>query len=188
MILIIEVTCLNKIVFLKSAQTDVIFNVLVQAVLFEVSNYILEIVMNILISACLLGIHCKYDGSVFEVSEHVKLLMKKHNLIPFCPEIYGGLATPRDPAEIAGSRVVTCNGADVTSPYMKGAQEALKTARFFCCECAVLKERSPSCGFGKIYDGTFKHVQIDGNGVTADLLSRNGIKIYGESRISELLQ
>lgn len=138
--------------------------------------------MNILVSACLLGVNCRYDGKGVLIDK-LHELSKKHNLIPVCPEIYGGLATPRDPAERVGERVVTCNGQDITKQYEKGAQEILKLAKFYDCKYAILKERSPSCGYGKIYDGTFSRKLIDGNGVTAGLLSDNGIHILGEQDI-----
>ncbi|MDD6212959.1 MAG: DUF523 domain-containing protein [Clostridiales bacterium] len=139
----------------------------------------------LLISACLLGICCRYDGTGGELPE-IEELKKQYELIPVCPEIYGGLATPRDPAERQGNRVVTCKGEDVTDAYDKGAREALRLAELLECREALLKERSPSCGAGKIYDGSFTRTKIHGNGVTADLLIRNGIKVYGESQISYL--
>ena len=142
--------------------------------------------MNILVSACLLGVHCRYDGNGV-LQEELKTLSKEHNLIPVCPEIYGGLATPRDPAERIGSRIVTKTGQDVTAQYTKGAQEILQLCKFYDCQYAILKERSPSCGYGRIYDGTFGGKLVDGNGITAQLLSEHGVAIYGESRIEELL-
>ena len=141
--------------------------------------------MNILVSSCLLGANCRYNGGG-ELREELVALSKEHHLIPVCPEIYGGLATPRDPAEIIGDKVITCNGADVTAQYEKGAEEVVKLAKLFDCKYAVMKERSPSCGYGKIYDGSFAHVVIDGNGRASDLLSQNGVQVFGESRIGEL--
>ena len=142
--------------------------------------------MNILVSACLLGVHCRYDGNGV-LQEELKTLSKEHNLIPVCPEIYGGLATPRDPAERIGNRIVTKTGQDVTAQYTKGAQEILQLCKFYDCHYAILKERSPSCGYGRIYDGTFGGKLVEGNGITAQLLSEHGVVIYGESRINELL-
>lgn len=142
--------------------------------------------MNILISACLMGINCRYNGKS-EIIKELEELKNKYNLIPVCPEIYGGLKTPRDPAERVNDMVLTKNGEDVTGNYRKGAEEILKLAKFYDCKYAILKERSPSCGYGKIYDGTFSKSLINGNGVTADLLSKNGVKIIGESRIKDLL-
>lgn len=142
--------------------------------------------MNILISACLMGINCRYNGES-EIVKELEELKNKYNLIPVCPEIYGGLKTPRNPAERVKDKVLTNNGEDVTAGYAKGAEEILKLAKFYDCKYAILKERSPSCGFGRIYDGTFSKTTIDGNGVTADLLAKNGVKIIGESKIQELL-
>lgn len=142
--------------------------------------------MNVLISACLMGMQCRYDGQAIEY-DGIKELGEKYQLIPFCPEIYGGLATPRNPAEIRGEAVITDKGQDVTREYHKGAQEALKLARMMNCKYAILKERSPSCGHGKIYDGTFSGTQIDGSGMTAKLLSENGITIFGETQMKKLM-
>lgn len=142
-------------------------------------------VMNILVSACLLGVHCRYDGNGV-LQEEIKQLSKEHHLIPVCPEIFGGLATPRDPAERIGECVITKKGEDVTVQYTKGAEEVLQLCKFYDCHYAILKERSPSCGYGKIYDGAFCGTLIEGNGVTAQLLADYGVEIYGESKISEL--
>jgi len=136
----------------------------------------------ILVSACLLGVSCRYDGNG-KADEDVLKLMDKYELIPVCPEIMGGLATPRDPAEIIDGRVITKGGSDVTAEYAKGAEETLKLAKLYGCKKAILKERSPSCGFKNIYDGTFSHTVINGNGITANLLSENDIIITGESNL-----
>ena len=136
--------------------------------------------MNILVSACLLGVNCRYNDSGYLINEMNKL-KDRHHLIPVCPEIYGGLTTPRDPAEQRNGRVITKSGLDVTSAFEKGAEEVLKLAKFYDCKLAILKERSPSCGYGQVYDGSFSNSLIDGNGVLADLLHRNGIQIIGES-------
>jgi len=108
--------------------------------------------------------------------------------IPICPEQLGGLCTPRLPSERIGDKVVNVEGMDVTAYFEKGAQQALKIAKLYGCRYAVLKERSPSCGKGTIYDGTFSGGLKDGNGVTAELFEKNGITIFGESNISELLK
>lgn len=142
--------------------------------------------MNILVSACLLGINCRYNGTG-ELIEEMKLIKEKHNLIPICPEIYGGLNTPRDCAEIINDRVITVKGKDVTAEYKRGANEILKIAQFYDCKYAILKERSPSCGYGKIYDGSFSKRLIQANGITADLLSKNGVIVFGESDIKGFL-
>ena len=142
--------------------------------------------MTVLVSACLLGTKCRYDGNS-KPNREVMALMKKHTLIPVCGEVFGGLATPREPAEIVGDKVLTRSGKDVTAQYKLGASEVLHLAKLYGCTAAVLKERSPSCGSGKIYDGSFSSVLTDGWGITAALLKENGIKIYGESEIDELL-
>lgn len=141
----------------------------------------------ILVSACLLGVCCKYDGGSNE-SEKVLKLKDKYHVIPVCPEQLGGLVTPRTPAERSGQEVLTKDGRRVTEQFQKGAQETLKLARFFGCQAAVLKERSPSCGSGVIYDGTFTGTRIPGDGVTAELLKKNGIKVYTEQETEFLLK
>jgi len=142
--------------------------------------------MNILISACLLGIRCRYNGTD-KLDPRISKLMELHHLIPVCPEIYGGLPTPRDPSERMGDKVMGRNGQDVTAEFVRGADETLALARLFGCKYAVLKERSPSCGFGEIYDGTFSGAMIPGNGVAAELLTQKGVTVLGESRMEELL-
>lgn len=109
-------------------------------------------------------------------------------LVPVCPEILGGLPTPRTPSERQGERVVFKTGADVTAAYQKGAEEALRLARLFGCRKALLKERSPSCGRGQIYDGSFSGRLIPGDGVTARLLEQEGIAVFGESQLQQLLE
>lgn len=143
--------------------------------------------MNILISACLLGTPCRYDGQS-KMNPLTQELLKKHTVIPVCPEIYGGLPTPRVPAERQGMRVVTKTGADVTDAYMQGACEVLRLAGLYGCEVAILKEHSPACGSGKVYDGTFSGTLTDGWGVAAELLRQNGIRVIGESAIERFLQ
>lgn len=142
--------------------------------------------MNILISACLLGCACRYDGKS-KTHPAVELLREKHTLIPVCPEIYGGLPTPRPPSEIVGDRVQNSAGADVTDAYRRGAAEALRLAGLFGCKVALLKAKSPSCGKGKVYDGTFSRTLTDGDGVTAALLQQHGIRVYTEDEIPEIL-
>ena len=144
--------------------------------------------MNLLISACLIGVSCRYDGKTKPLDEKIlNRLKEKHHLIPICPEIMGGLPTPRIPAEIAeGRRVLRRDGADITAEYEKGAHEALRLAEFFGCTAAILKARSPSCGRDVIYDGTFSGTLTHRDGVTAELLIRNGIRVLGESEINIL--
>lgn len=143
--------------------------------------------MRLLISACLLGCRCRYDGAS-KAQPLAESLAKRHELVPVCPEQLGGLATPRPPAERRGDRVVTEAGADVTVQYRRGAEEALALFRMLGCDAAVLKERSPSCGHGQVYDGTFTGTLTAGDGVTAELLEQYGVPVYGESQIMELLK
>lgn len=141
---------------------------------------------NVLISACLLGIACRYDGGWRDYD--LKNLSEKYNLIPFCPEIYGGLPTPRVPSEIKGNVVINRDGFDVTAQYEKGAREALHMARLFNVKYAVLKAKSPSCGKGEVYDGTFTRTLAKGDGITARLLKANGVEVFTENEIDALLE
>lgn len=138
----------------------------------------------ILVSACLLGVSCRYDGggNLNTILENA-IKEGKVNLVPVCPEIMGGLETPRTPCERQGSKIIAKDGRDCTEAFERGARETLRLAKLYGCRFAFLKERSPSCGFGKIYDGTFSGVLIDGNGVTAELLAENGIDVIGESAL-----
>lgn len=138
--------------------------------------------MNILVSACLLGVACRYDGTG-KLIDGFEELKQKHNLIPICPEIYGGLPTPREPAEKVGDRILTKTGEDVTFNYQRGAMEVLKLANMLDCSYAILKKRSPSCGYGEVYDGTFSGKLVKGNGILAELLEENGIVIIGEEEL-----
>ncbi|MDK2798468.1 MAG: hypothetical protein PWP27_48 [Clostridiales bacterium] len=144
----------------------------------------------ILVSACLCGINCKYNGGN-NLNSKILELYNKGKLIPICPEQLGGLPTPRAPREI-----INGNGLDVlegkakildkdkkidnTKEFIRGAQNALKISKALNIKKAILKQRSPSCGFGQIYDGSFSGRIIKGNGVTAELLHRNGIQILTE--------
>ena len=141
---------------------------------------------NILVSACLLGIGCRYDGK-HKANPDVLALREKYNLIPVCPEIFGGLPTPRTPSERIGDRVMMKDGTDVTDNYNRGAMEALELCRIYGISRAILKERSPSCGKGEIYDGSFTGALTKRHGVAAELLIENGITVYGESEIGELI-
>lgn len=139
----------------------------------------------IIVSACLLGVPCRYDGKS-KPSEEVIALKDKYELIPVCAEVLGGLQTPRIGAEIVGDKVIRQDGVDVTYEYHKGASEVLKIALENGCTKAVLKSKSPSCGKGKIYDGTYTRTLIDGNGILTDLLLKNNIKVYSETEIDKL--
>ena len=141
---------------------------------------------NILVSACLLGIGCRYDGKQ-KADPAVLKLAEKYNLIPVCPEIFGGLPTPRTPSDRIGDRVMMKDGTDVTDNYKRGALEAYELCRIYGITTAVLKERSPSCGSGEIYDGSFTGALTDRDGVTAEYLKSCGIRVLGESEINILL-
>lgn len=143
--------------------------------------------MKILVSACLLGMRVRYDGQS-KPNESVIRLMNGHELIPVCAEVFGGLPTPRVPAERIGNRVVTREGRDVTAEYVRGAEEVARLARLYGCTCAILKEKSPSCGKGRIYDGTHTGTLADGNGVLADMLMEMGVKVVGETEIDKLFE
>ena len=140
----------------------------------------------VLVSACLLGVCCQYDGES-KPNENVIKLREKYTLIPICPEEDGGLPTPRTPSERIGDKVLMRDGKDVTENYRRGAEYALERARTFGCTAAVLKARSPSCGKGKIYDGSFTGTLTDGDGVAAELLMKNGITVYTEDEAEKLL-
>lgn len=135
----------------------------------------------IFVSGCLVGINCKYDGGN-NYDERIFNLVKEGKAIPICPEQLGGLKTPRNSAEIQEKdgirKVVTCEDEDVTNEYIRGAEEVLKLAKELDIKEAILQPRSPSCGKGLIYDGTFSKKKIDGNGMTAGLLIKNGIDVY----------
>ena len=142
--------------------------------------------MNVLVSACLMGFRCRYDGGTQRLA-CLDALRERHVLIPVCPEVMGGLPTPREPSEIRDGRVVSRDGRDVTEAFRRGAREAEKIARTCGCGCALLKERSPSCGLGNVYDGTFSGTLTDGDGLCARLLADCGLRVIGESRAEELL-
>jgi uncharacterized protein YbbK (DUF523 family) len=147
-----------------------------------------------LVSACLLGTNCRYDGGSFH-DERLLELARQGMVIPVCPEQLGGCGTPRPPCEICGGsggdvldgrcRVVNARGEDITDNFIKGANETLKLAETCGAQKAILKARSPSCGHGRIYDGTFSGKIIGGNGVTAELLVRNGIEVFSEEDFRE---
>ena len=138
----------------------------------------------ILVSACLLGTNCKYSGGN-NYSEEVMEFLKDYEIIPICPEQLGGLPTPRPASEIIGDKVINNEGTDVTSNYQKGAEEALKIAKLLGIKKALLKAKSPSCGNGKIYDGTFSGQLTSGDGMTARLLKKSDIKIYNEDNFKK---
>lgn len=144
----------------------------------------------IVISACLCGVNCKYNGKN-NLNEKALKLLKEGKAILICPEQMGGMSTPRIPCEISfgdgkdvlngKSKVMNSKGEDCSKEFIKGAKEALKIAKNVKVDFAILKSKSPSCGFGKIYDGSFTGKKKDGNGVTAELFIENGIKVYTEN-------
>ena len=142
----------------------------------------------LLVSACLLGFDCKYcGGSNALAGETLAALRERYRLIPVCPECAGGLPVPREPAERRGARVVSRGGRDVTAEYAKGARIALALAGKYRCGAALMKERSPSCGSGVIYDGSFSGRIIPGEGVAAELLKQNGLAVFSETGVEKLL-
>jgi len=145
--------------------------------------------MKLLISQCLLGVACRYDGKSVVVKEVADLVEKigKDNCIPICPEVEGGLSTPRLPCERRGGKVLNKEGEDCTAFFEKGAVLALEKARAHDCRIALLKSKSPSCGSGIIYDGSFSSALTTGNGVTATLLQKNGITVFDETQTHELM-
>ncbi|MBO5556884.1 MAG: DUF523 domain-containing protein [Oscillospiraceae bacterium] len=143
----------------------------------------------LLISACLLGARCKYNGGHNALPpETLEALRRRYRLVPICPETAGGLPVPREPSERRAAGVYSRSGRDVTAAYQKGAACARQLAQEEGCRLAILKERSPSCGVGSIYDGTFTGTQIPGNGVTVDALLDAGLTVYGESGVDTLLE
>lgn len=143
--------------------------------------------MNILVSACLMGIRCKYNGENNR-DKFIASLAEKHTIVPVCPEQLGGLPTPRIPSERSKDMVISKDGKNVTRQYTKGAEETLKIAHCSHCMFAILKERSPSCGSGEIYDGTFTKAMVHRDGVTAELLRKNGVVIFHERQPEAIQQ
>jgi len=139
----------------------------------------------LLVSACLLGVPCKYSSGD-NLCPGVLALRDRYQLIPVCPEQLGGLPTPRPPAECRGDRVINREGADVTAQFQAGAEAALALAEIFHCTGAVLKSRSPSCGSGAIYDGSFTGTCVPGSGVTARLLQSHGIPVWTEESMEKI--
>lgn len=143
--------------------------------------------MNILVSACLLGLPVRYDGNA-KCESWVEALAREHTLIPVCPEQLGGLSTPRVPCERVGDCVLSRDGNDRTAHFRKGAELALRIAQLNGCQVAILKQRSPSCGSKAVYDGTFTGKVVPGEGVTAELLRQHGIAVYSEEDENAFLQ
>ena len=141
----------------------------------------------LLISECLCGVSCRYDGKDNYI-EKLPLLKDVFDLVPVCPEVLGGLSTPRDPAERQGERICTAKGTDVTKEFFTGAQVALNIALQYGCNQALMKAKSPSCGYKRIYDGTFSKTLRDGHGFTVEALLKNNIEVYTEDDIDLLIE
>lgn len=137
---------------------------------------------NVLISSCLTGSPCRYNASGC-LAKGLQKLIDNFNIISVCPECMGGLPTPRSPSERVKNQVLSKEGKDVTYEFMKGAKRAVDLAKSTHCKFAILKEKSPSCGSHYIYDGSFTGNVIKGNGITAELLKKNGLECYSEDEI-----
>ncbi len=140
-----------------------------------------------LISACLCGEYCRYDGGCFDLP-HLRRLAEDGLALPYCPEHRGGLPIPRKPCEILGDRVLAADGTDCTAEYRKGAQGALALCTEHNIPAAILKEGSPSCGVCRIRDGSHTGRKIPGMGITARLLKENGIALYTEENLPEEIE
>ncbi len=135
-----------------------------------------------IISACLCGEKCRYDGKGYVV-ENVMKLVESGKALMVCPEVMGGMSIPRFPCEIKGDRVINKNGEDKTAHFENGAEKVLALANKYNIKKAILKEKSPSCGSHFIYDGTFSKTLIKGEGITAKLLRENGIHVMSDEEI-----
>ncbi len=135
--------------------------------------------MRIVVSACLAGFSCRYDGKANTVP-FIRSLYERNLVLPLCPECLGGLLVPRTPCEIRADRVISKNGTDCTQNFMSGAFLALQYARFYGANLAILKEKSPSCGVGQVYDGTFSKTLIKGDGIFARMLRDNNFVVCTE--------
>lgn len=140
--------------------------------------------MKILVSACLLGENCKYNGGN-NLNQSVLEFIEGHEVIGVCPEQLGGLSTPRLPAEIVAGLVINKEGVSVDNEFRKGAQEALAVALENKVDLAILQSRSPSCGVKEIYDGSFSGKKIKGQGVFARLLAKHDIKVLDAENVGE---
>ncbi len=145
---------------------------------------------NILISACLLGSPVRYNGTDLLVNHPLlKAWQQQGRLFPICPEVTGGLPTPRAPAEIIGREpieVVNCHRQDVTQAFILGAKKTLAFAIRNSCSTAILTENSPSCGSHIIYDGSFSGTKVEGIGITTELLEQNNIRVFNQYQLTEL--
>ncbi len=135
--------------------------------------------VNVIVSACLAGMPCRYDGRS-NANDIIIRLARSGGAVLACPELLGGLSVPRTPCEIFHGRVFDAHGCDKTDQFMQGARMALDMALAHGCTTAILKARSPSCGYGCIYDGTFRHALMPGSGFFASLLEKAGLRIFTE--------
>lgn len=149
--------------------------------------YHIRVMEKILVSACLLGDLCTYDRHS-NARPYLVELNRYYDLIPFCPEVEGGLPTPRDPSEQRGDKVVSNKGKDVTKAFAFGAEKAVAICKYFGVRYAILKERSPSCGTHQIYDGNFSSRVIEGEGVTAAALRKAGVILMNEEEGEAFLE
>ena len=143
--------------------------------------------MKIMVSACLLGYNVKYDGKS-NINNDLINDLSNYEIISICPEVMGGLTIPRIPAEINNDKVINKNNVDVTNKFLLGASKTLEIAKKNNIKIAILKDGSPSCGSSYIYDGTFTHNKVDGNGITSKLLKENGIIVLNENNYQEYLK
>ncbi len=141
----------------------------------------------LLVSACLLGEKVRYDGNDNTVNQIIFEQWKQDGrLVSFCPECAGGLPTPRASAERVGARIMTQTGVDVTAEFMSGAEQAVQLVDEFGIRVAIMKARSPSCGSGVIYDGSFAKRLIEGYGMTTDALIAAGVKVFREDELEDV--
>lgn len=139
-----------------------------------------------IVSACLCGINCKYNGRN-NLNPAVLKLVKEGKAIPVCPEQLGGLPTPRIPSERKNGKVINKEGIDVTKNFQDGANEVLKLCKELNIKTCILKSKSPSCGYGEIYDGNFNGTLVKGNGVLTDMLIDNGIEVISSDKIDDMI-
>lgn len=145
----------------------------------------------IIVSACLTGIRCRYNGTHGKI-EAIEKLVLSGKAIPICPEVLGGLNTPRTPCEITGSgdgrQVISKDGENLTRFFQQGAEKTLAIVKTMGASKAILKSRSPSCGYGEVYDGSFSRKLIAGNGFTADLLEKNNVLVLTEETFDKIVK
>ena len=143
--------------------------------------------IRVIVSACLMGIACRYDGGQQAVPD-LERLLRCCEAVPVCPEQLGGLSTPRIPAERRGEKVISASGQDITAAFSRGMEQTVRIARLYGARLALLKQRSPSCGSREIYDGSFSGHCVPGMGITAEALSAMGIEIYDETQLEDLIK